>query len=123
MSKRRRDPEATRFARTQRSTSNEFAETVWQMLRNRRCCDEKFRREHGIAPYTVDFCCVSLKLIVEVDGQEHFSEAGVERDRIRDQFLQDLGYEVLRIAGYDVLRDPQSVLQRLRSAVENRRHP
>ena len=45
--------------------ANEFAQDVWQMVRNRRCRGQKFRREYPIPPYTVDFCCVALKLIVQ----------------------------------------------------------
>ena len=74
-----RDPEAIEFARDQRATANEFARTVWQWVRNRQVCRQKFRREYLLPPYTADFCCVELKLILEVDGADHFTEAGQER--------------------------------------------
>ena len=77
---RARSPNAIEFARAQRATANEFASTVWQWVRNRQICKQKFRREYPIPPYTADFCCVELKLILEMDGAEHFSEAGKERD-------------------------------------------
>jgi len=118
--KRKRNPEATQFARDQRETANEFAQDVWQWLRNRRCCGEKFRREHPIAPYTVDFCCVSLKLIIEIDGKDHFTEQGRKHDRVRDQFLQQLGYDVLRISGYDVLGEPQEVRKKITASIQVR---
>jgi very-short-patch-repair endonuclease len=59
-----------------------------------------------IAPYTVDFCCVALKLIVEVDGEHHFTNEGMtrDRDRVRDRYLTELGYQVLRIPGYQVVQ-------------------
>ena len=69
-----RDAEAIAFARDQRSRRNEFANAVWQMVRNRRCGNQKFRREYPIPPYTADFCCVALKLIIEVDGEHHQTE-------------------------------------------------
>ena len=118
---RRRNPDATKFALDQRSTANEFATTVWNMVRNRGVCGEKFRREYTIQPYTVDFCCVSLKLVVEVDGEHHFTEEGIERDRKRDAFLRALGYEVLRIPGYAVLRDPGQVRDQIVAAIKQRR--
>ena len=121
MAKRRRNPEATAFARDQRAMANEFARDVWQMVRNRRCRGEKFRREYTIGPYTVDFCCVAIKLILEVDGEHHFREQGRQRDRRRDQYLGDHGFEVLRIRGYEVLRDPLGVRQRIEDAIERRR--
>ncbi len=105
------------FAKNQRHTSNEFATTVWQWIRNRQCCNQKFRREVPIPPYTVDFCCVELKLIIEIDGEHHISEAGIEHDRIRDQYLRGLGYQILRIPGYDVIRDGGEVIERIRCFV------
>ena len=80
---RARDPEAIEFARDQRAAANEFARTVWQWVRNRQVCRQKLRREYPIPPYTADFCCVELKLILEIDGAEHLTEEGRERDRIR----------------------------------------
>ena len=119
---KRRNSEATALARLQRATANEFASDAWQMLRNRRCCGEKFRREYSIRPFTVDFCCVALKLIVEVDGETHFTEKGKQQDRRRDHYLRQLGYEVLRIPGYEVLRDPLAVRERIEATIVRRRN-
>lgn len=102
---RARLPEALEFARHQRATSNEFASTVWQWVRNRQIHRQKFRREYPIPPYTADFCCVELKLILEVDGALHFDKSGLKRDRVRDDFLSKQGYRVVRISGYDVLQE------------------
>ena len=115
--RRKRNPEATEFARNQRATANEFANDVWQMIRDRRCCGEKFRREYRIEPFTVDFCCVALKLVVEVDGEDHFTDDGRSADRVRDQYLAQLGYQVLRIPGYEVLRDPKSAHDQIVKAI------
>ena len=118
--KSRRDPEAIAFARDQRARANEFAKDVWQMVRNRRCRGQKFRREYPIPPYTVDFCCVTLKLVIEVDGDHHQTDEGRRRDQRRDQFLAQLGYQVLRIPGYEVLRDAAGVRQQIETAIDNR---
>ncbi len=103
-----RYPEAIAFVQDQRARSNEFAWDAWDMVRDRRCRGQKFRREHPIPPYTADFSCVALKLIIEVDGEAHQSVAGRSRDEARDRFLAEQGYIVLRLRGYDVLRDPAS---------------
>ena len=118
--RRRRDPEAIDFAREQRARSNEFSRAVWWIVRNQGCRGQKFRREHPIPPYTVDFCCVALKLILEVDGKHHQTQAAQIRDLHRDQFLADQGYEVMRIQGYDVLRDPAGVRNRIVDAIDRR---
>ena len=116
----RRDPEAIAFARHQRATANEFSQYVWQMLRNRRCRNQKFRREYPIPPYTVDFCCLALKLIVEVDGEHHQTDEGRQHDQRRDHCLAELGYHVLRIAGYEVLRNPAAVRLQIEQAIDER---
>ena len=117
---RARSPEAIEFARIQAPTANEFASTVWQWVRNRRISNQKFRREVPIPPYTADFCCVELKLILEIDGVEHFTADGRQRDRVRDDFLERLGYRVVRIAGYDLLREPRMCLQKIEEEVKKR---
>ena len=105
------------FARDQRQMANEFAATVWQWLRNRQIERRKFRREHPIPPYTVDFCCVEDRLVIEVDGEPHLTEAGQRYDRDRDRFLNQLGYRVLRIPGYEVIREDGQALQKIRDFV------
>jgi very-short-patch-repair endonuclease len=120
---RARSPAAIQFARAQRSATNEFANNVWQLIRNRQICNQKFRREYPIPPYTADFCCVELKLILEIDGAEHFTEEGRQQDRLRDDFLERNDYRVVRIAGYDVLREPGACLERIRAEVKQRMGP
>ena len=97
-----------------------FAQELWQMLRNRRCRNQKFRREYPIPPYTVDFCCVSLKLVIEVDGEHHQTDEGRKRDQRRDQFLLEQGYEVVRVPGWEVMRNSSDVLCQIERAIDER---
>jgi very-short-patch-repair endonuclease len=90
------------------------------MVRGSRIRGQKFRREHPIGPYTVDFVCLALKLIVEVDGKDHLTEEGRQRDRQRDRFLEQQGFEILRINGYQVTQDARAVRQQIEDALENR---
>ena len=119
---RKRSPEAIEFARQQRANANEFARNVWQMVRARRCRGQKFRREYPIPPYTVDFCCIESKLIIEVDGADHFTEEGKRHDAIRDKFLTRMGFRILRIPGFEVIRNGQEVLQSIEDFVDQRRN-
>ena len=121
-SKRRsaRDPEHIAFARDQRARANEFAQDVWQMVRGRRCRNQKFRRESPIPTYTADFCWVALKLIVEIDGEHHQTHEGKTYDVARDMFPAEPGYEVLRIPGYHVTQDPAAVRRQIESAIDDR---
>ena len=116
----RRDPDAIAFARDQRGRANEFAHAVWQIVRNRQCRNQKFRREYPIPPYTADFCCVALRLIVEVDGEHHQTEEGRQRDELRDRYLAEREYALLRIPGYKVLRDPAGVRCLIETAIDQR---
>ena len=116
----RRDPYAIAFARDQRRQANEFSAIVWQIVRNRGCRKRKFRREYPIPPYTADFCCVALKLIIEIDGEHHQTEEGRERDARRDRYLAERGFAVLRIPGYEVLRDPAAVRCLIENAIDAR---
>ena len=100
--------------------ANEFAQTVWQWIRNRQICGQKFRREFPIPPYTADFCCVELKLVLEIDGAEHVTEEGQLRDRVRDETLARQGFLVARIPGFDVLREPERVIARIEQCVRAR---
>lgn len=117
----RRDPEQIAFAREQRKDANDFAQHVWQMVRSGRILGEKFRREHPIGPYTLDFVCLELKLNIEIDGKEHLTAEGRQHDQLRDAYLQRLGFTVLRVPGFRVTQDPISVCKELKAMVEKLR--
>jgi very-short-patch-repair endonuclease len=68
-----------------------------------------FRKQHPIDPYVADFYCSASKLVVEVDGDAHDRGDRPQRDETRASFLQERGYQVLRIAAEDVLKDPDGV--------------
>ena len=59
-------------------------------------------RQKVIGNYIVDFCCSSAGVIIELDGSQHYEEAGKAKDKIRDDFLKSLGYKVLRYSNLDV---------------------
>ena len=113
-----RQPERIQFARTQRKSANEFAADVWQMVRGRRMLDVKFRREYPLGPYTLDFASVEIKLNVEIDGKDHLTDEGRERDHRRDAFVREKGWTVLRINGYRVTQDPRGVREEIERVVK-----
>ncbi len=77
---------------------------LWQQLRLRPN-GLKFRRQHPIGPYVVDFCCLTPKLAVEIDGFAHDTAERAARDTIRTRFLQDNGYTVIRLPAVHVMAD------------------
>ena len=78
------------------------------------------RHESECCSPSVDFCCVALKLIVEVDGAHHQTDEGRRHDQRRDHFLAEQGYKVLRIPGYEVLRNAAAVRLQIEQAIDER---
>jgi very-short-patch-repair endonuclease len=83
---------------------------LWQRLRGSPE-DIAFRKQHPIDPYVADFYCAAAKLVIEVDGEVHDRGQQPERDEGKTEFLQSQGYDLLRIAAKDVLKDPDRVAQ------------
>ncbi len=99
--------ELARELRQQQTDAEIF---LWRLLRNRQLLNAKFRRQHPIENYIADFYCDEHKLIVELDGGQHFTEEGIAKDVIRTQRLNDLGIKVLRFDNRQVLTQIESVL-------------
>lgn len=92
-----------------RTNPTDAEKYLWHSLRNRQLAGFKFRRQHPIPPYIVDFVCLERRLIVELDGGQ-YAEA-VIYDASRTVFLEGLGYRVLRFWNNDVLGNMQAVLE------------
>lgn len=71
----------------------------------------RFRRQKIINRYIVDFFCASANLIIELDGSQHYDEAGRQHDELRDIELSNLGFTVLRYSNLDIQQNFQSVCQ------------
>ena len=96
---------------------------LWTYLQGRKFHGLKFRRQHGIGPYIVDFYCPEMKLAVEVDGQSHFTPEQIEKDSIRTKFIESNGLQIVRVVNGDVYSDIEKVLKKIEkylSNVENR---
>lgn len=78
----------------------------------------QIRRQHPCPPYVLDFYCAELRLVVELDGGQHFDEAGLAKDRLRTAYLQHHGLEVLRFSNLDVIRNLEGVLTEILSWIE-----
>jgi very-short-patch-repair endonuclease len=81
---------------------------LWRLLRDRRLSGFKFRRQVPVGPYIVDFLCVGAKLIVEADGSQHAESL---RDNIRDAYLANQGWKVLRFWNNEVSQNREGVLE------------
>ena len=87
------------------------------MLRGRQLNDCKFRRQHPVEPYILDFYCHENKLAIELDGGQHNTELTIHKDSKRTDYLQSQGITVLRFWNNDVLQNTESVLQQIYSTL------
>lgn len=100
-------------ARELRKNQTPAEDVMWELLRNRQLADLKFRRQHQIGHYVVDFYCNELKLVVELDGEVHTADEAQKKDHKRDAYLQSMGFEVLRFENEVFLNDPESILKQI----------
>lgn len=90
---------------------------LWHALRRGGLDGLKFRRQHPIGPYVLDFYCASLRLAVEVDGYDHCIGSRPRRDRARDQWLAAVGVRTLRIPAHEVMSSVGGVLSGIREYI------
>jgi len=98
-------------ARQLRAAQTSAEAKLWQALRARRMARWKFRRQHPIDRYIVDFVTLDGKLIVEVDGVTHDSDAERARDVFRTEVLERCGFHVVRVSNTDVYENLEGVLE------------
>jgi very-short-patch-repair endonuclease len=96
-------------ARGLRETMTDAERKLWYRLRNRQLDGHKFRRQHEIDPYIVDFVCAEAMLIVELDGGQHAEQQ--KYDDRRTRHLEAKGYRVLRFWNNDALMKIENVLE------------
>ena len=105
---------STSQARYLRRNLTDAETKLWNKLRNRQL-GYKFRRQVPRGSYIVDFMCAERKLIVEVDGGQHYDS---EADKVRDTYLRTQGYRVIRFWNHEVLGNIEGVLQELLSELK-----
>ena len=106
-------PSLTSRARELRHSDTLAERLAWNLLRNRQLVHYKFRRQVPLGSAIVDFCCMSLKLVVELDGAGHAHQSQATRDRLRDGELEKRGYHILRFANGIVLKAPTEFVKRI----------
>ena len=112
-----RDP--IRFRRELRRDGTEAEQRLWRLLRSRRFLGFKFRRQHPIGGYVVDFFCADRGLVVELDGGQHFLDSGRQHDEQRDRYLDLLGLRTVRFTNLEVFENLAGVLERIRMVLES----
>ena len=102
-------------AQTLRCNRTDAEGLLWHYLRNNQLDGHRFRRQHPIGPYIVDFACLARKILIELDGSQHAERQ--DNDKKRDAFLRARGYRVLRFWNNEVFENCFGVLERIYEAV------
>jgi very-short-patch-repair endonuclease len=104
-------------ARQLRRNPTDVERLLWQRLRFWQVDDYKFRRQQPLGNYIVDFVCLQKRLIIEVDGGQHAQE--VNRDAVRDAWLREQGFIILRFWNNDVLKNMDGVMTKIRTKLQS----
>ena len=93
---------------------------LWACLRGRRLVGYKFRRQHPLGPFIVDFACIEHRLVIEADGGQH---ADSKADARRTAWLERHGWRVLRFWNPDILKSTEGVQEMILEALKERHYP
>ena len=108
------NPESQTILRRElRNHSTSAEATLWKLLKNSQAGGYKFRRQHGIGPFVLDFYCPLLRLCIELDGGVHQMPLADVKDEMRTKFLNEQGITVLRFENDVVWRNPQNIVEKI----------
>ena len=100
---------AIHTARKLRKNQTEAEQLLWGRLRKKQVAGQKFRRQHPIDKYIVDFVCLEKMIIVELDGSQHANRTGYDSDRTG--FLKAQGFEIIRFWNNEIFNETEAVLE------------
>ena len=119
----RYDPRLKGRARSLRANLTDAEQRLWARLRRKQILSVQFYRQKPIGNYIADFYAPAVRLIVEVDGSQHFNHQQARYDRRRTAYLKRLGLRVLRFTDRQVLLELDSVMEEIFRAAEERNPP
>lgn len=115
--------ERTKRSRELRRKATDAEMVLWRRLRNRQLLDWKWRRQQPIGPYFADFACKEARLVVELDGSQHWEAGGRAYDEDRAAYMEAEGWRMLRFSNHDALLGTDMVLEVILHALEEHPHP
>ena len=102
-----------------RKNSTKAEKVLWEYLSNKKFENLKFRRQHSFGYYIVDFYCKEKKLLIEIDGDSHYTKNTIIYDNIRTKFLVSLNSKVIRFTNSEIIENIEQVLNTIKSFVNN----
>lgn len=112
-------PQYTTRRQDLRNNATQPEQKLWAVLRGKQL-GVKFRRQHGIGHYIVDFYCPEAKLVIEVDGDSHYTETAQQQDTQRDAYLQSVGLRVLRFTNQEINQNMAGVYEAIKRVIDDR---
>ncbi|MHC1707095.1 MAG: endonuclease domain-containing protein [Bacteroidales bacterium] len=112
------EPEILRLAGELRNHSTKAEKILWQQIRGKKILGYKFRRQHAVDQFILDFFCYEALLAIEVDGEVHNESYQAERDEERSKLLNRFGIHVLRFTNQQVENNIDQVLQEIKNALQ-----
>jgi very-short-patch-repair endonuclease len=100
-------------SRQLRSNMTDAEKLLWSRLRAKQLKGRQFYRQRIIGNYIVDFYCPRVNLIVELDGGQHYTDEGIEKDKERDTYISEKGYKILRFSDREVFENLPGVIERI----------
>ncbi|MGH7966496.1 MAG: endonuclease domain-containing protein [Candidatus Binatia bacterium] len=110
-------------ARTLRLNQTDSEQLLWSRLRRRQLLGVQFYRQKPLGNYIVDFYAPRARLVVEVDGSQHFEEGQTKYDQQRTTYLEHQGLQVLRFTNLEVLQEIETVVEEIFRVVQKRINP
>ncbi len=101
------------ISRQLRKNSTDAEKLLWSKIRRRQIKNYQFFRQKPIGKYIVDFYCKEARLVIEIDGGQHYENKNIEADKKRDNFLKSLGLKNMRFTNLDILKNVDNVVAKI----------
>ena len=101
-----------------RKNMTDAEKLLWSKVRGKQIKNAQFYRQKIIGNFIVDFYCPKARLVIEVDGGQHYEKAGIKKDKNRDKYLQSLGLKVLRFTNIEVLKNIEGAFDKIYNEIE-----
>jgi very-short-patch-repair endonuclease len=110
-------PKLKQPSRLLRNNQTDAEELLWKHLRRKQMCGLQFNRQKPLLNFIVNFYCSKAKLVIEIDGAQHFEEKHALQDNKRDLALQEIGLQVIRFDNRQILLETDNILEKIHSIV------
>ena len=101
------------LSRQLRANFTDAEKLLWSKIRKKQIKNYQFFRQKPIGNYIVDFYCNAAKLVIEIDGGQHYEDENARNDKIRESFLEKQGLRIMRFTNLDVLKNIENVVEKI----------